>query len=570
MSAYSPMLTVSSLGRHSLLLQEDEFSLEATVADHTLGLDSWQATGHPLVTSHHSLAPVVVPPNYSSTTPPLLQVSGDDDSLSSYSTSPVTPSYSYGPNIAGLPHDSSSTLVNYYYSPPQGPIGLGIDFSESPIHYQESLADFCLGGEKPKFSNDQFFSLTDSPISIISTSPMDTSFCDPKSLELAADQMSAESQPVLETKVPAAATVSTGAATAPSGATTTTAGTVVTAGESSIMATSTTSLTSIDFEPKAKATRRRSSAKKDRKKSEAGPKDRKKSETPASESTTPRPRVRKRKSELSLDLSEIDNTTTSTPIATASKDSAKIPVRVAAPPRKRRKSSQPASSTSHVGSSGATIVTFSAVSPVSPHLTAETLASLPVDIASPGAESDATIEEEDIPSPINPDDFEYEASLTKDDKSLRSDRCCSKAGSDHTHASSSKSDSKSQSGSTSLPVTVYRRGRKPSNNDDSSKPFLCEDCNRTFRRQEHLKRHYRSLHTGEKPFECEDCGKKFSRSDNLAQHMRIHARHTGSTTSTTSTLDDDSSATASGDDENDTDSDSERAVKTTSSRKDHK
>jgi hypothetical protein len=41
-----------------------------------------------------------------------------------------------------------------------------------------------------------------------------------------------------------------------------------------------------------------------------------------------------------------------------------------------------------------------------------------------------------------------------------------------------------------------------------------------FRRQEHLKRHYRSLHTHDKPFECTDCDEKFSRSDNLSQHQR--------------------------------------------------
>lgn len=74
------------------------------------------------------------------------------------------------------------------------------------------------------------------------------------------------------------------------------------------------------------------------------------------------------------------------------------------------------------------------------------------------------------------------------------------------------------------PIAVYRRGRKPSPVDDSEKTFVCEDCNRRFRRQEHLKRHYRSLHTREKPFECDQCGKKFSRSDNLAQHTRTHGR----------------------------------------------
>ena len=69
---------------------------------------------------------------------------------------------------------------------------------------------------------------------------------------------------------------------------------------------------------------------------------------------------------------------------------------------------------------------------------------------------------------------------------------------------------------------VNRRGRKQSLTEDPSKTFVCTLCNRRFRRQEHLKRHYRSLHTHDKPFECTECGKKFSRSDNLAQHARTH------------------------------------------------
>jgi hypothetical protein len=73
-----------------------------------------------------------------------------------------------------------------------------------------------------------------------------------------------------------------------------------------------------------------------------------------------------------------------------------------------------------------------------------------------------------------------------------------------------------------LPAPVNRRGRKQSLTEDPSKTFVCELCNRRFRRQEHLKRHYRSLHTQDKPFECNECGKRFSRSDNLAQHARTH------------------------------------------------
>jgi C2H2 transcription facotor len=75
----------------------------------------------------------------------------------------------------------------------------------------------------------------------------------------------------------------------------------------------------------------------------------------------------------------------------------------------------------------------------------------------------------------------------------------------------------------STPVaTTSRRGRKQSLTEDPSKTFVCTLCSRRFRRQEHLKRHYRSLHTHDKPFECTDCGKKFSRSDNLSQHQRTH------------------------------------------------
>ena len=71
-------------------------------------------------------------------------------------------------------------------------------------------------------------------------------------------------------------------------------------------------------------------------------------------------------------------------------------------------------------------------------------------------------------------------------------------------------------------VTVNRRGRKPSLTEDPSKTFVCQLCARRFRRQEHLKRHYRSLHTQDKPFKCGECNKVFSRSDNLSQHQRTH------------------------------------------------
>lgn len=72
----------------------------------------------------------------------------------------------------------------------------------------------------------------------------------------------------------------------------------------------------------------------------------------------------------------------------------------------------------------------------------------------------------------------------------------------------------------------YRiRGRKENKEADlvdESKIYVCSYCSRRFKRQEHLKRHFRSLHTQEKPYDCEICHKKFSRSDNLNQHLKIH------------------------------------------------
>lgn len=48
-------------------------------------------------------------------------------------------------------------------------------------------------------------------------------------------------------------------------------------------------------------------------------------------------------------------------------------------------------------------------------------------------------------------------------------------------------------------------------------------CTAAFRRSEHLKRHYKSVHIGRRPFPCdwEGCDKTFSRNDNKQQHMSM-------------------------------------------------
>ncbi|KAG7664592.1 uncharacterized protein J8A68_001887 [[Candida] subhashii] len=70
--------------------------------------------------------------------------------------------------------------------------------------------------------------------------------------------------------------------------------------------------------------------------------------------------------------------------------------------------------------------------------------------------------------------------------------------------------------------TRGRKENKEADMVDQSKIYLCNYCSRRFKRHEHLKRHFRSLHTFEKPYDCTICHKKFSRSDNLNQHLKIH------------------------------------------------
>ncbi|KAJ3040974.1 hypothetical protein HDV00_010046 [Rhizophlyctis rosea] len=51
------------------------------------------------------------------------------------------------------------------------------------------------------------------------------------------------------------------------------------------------------------------------------------------------------------------------------------------------------------------------------------------------------------------------------------------------------------------------------------KVHACPSCPATFRRTHDLKRHFRSIHTGEKPFVCGVCRSGFARRDALKRHV---------------------------------------------------
>lgn len=72
----------------------------------------------------------------------------------------------------------------------------------------------------------------------------------------------------------------------------------------------------------------------------------------------------------------------------------------------------------------------------------------------------------------------------------------------------------------------------PDMGDDEPKPFPCPDCEKQFKRLEHLKRHIRSVHSNIRPFHCKYCEKKFLRSDNLAQHLKTHFKMNANGTTT--------------------------------------
>lgn len=82
-----------------------------------------------------------------------------------------------------------------------------------------------------------------------------------------------------------------------------------------------------------------------------------------------------------------------------------------------------------------------------------------------------------------------------------------------------------------LGSTATNRAPGADSSEEEPKPFPCPECDKQFKRLEHLKRHIRSVHSNIRPFHCKYCD-KFSRSDNLAQHLKTHFKVNNNGTTT--------------------------------------
>lgn len=57
----------------------------------------------------------------------------------------------------------------------------------------------------------------------------------------------------------------------------------------------------------------------------------------------------------------------------------------------------------------------------------------------------------------------------------------------------------------------------------SLRPYICQECSKTFTHAASLKRHA-LIHAGDKKFSCSDCGKQFYQKTALETHLKSHSK----------------------------------------------
>ena len=74
------------------------------------------------------------------------------------------------------------------------------------------------------------------------------------------------------------------------------------------------------------------------------------------------------------------------------------------------------------------------------------------------------------------------------------------------------------------PIFSIEPQETPDSTQDKEKTmYACEQCDKSYGRKDHLRRHIQSAHSDDRPFVCRVCALTFPRKDRLVRHERVHS-----------------------------------------------